>query len=154
MRVKAWASEADRAGEAGRCFAIVADEVRMLAQRTMAATQKMGGDLNAIRVSARLNIEEVGNAVESVSEATDLAGFSGKALDEIVRLASNNSSVVASIATAAEEQSATSEEINRAIDEINRITGETTDGMVQSSGAVQELSAMAQELKSVMQALR
>ena len=148
------AIEAARAGEAGRGFAVVADEVRKLAEKTMSATKEVGSNITAIQHSARMNIEEVGNAVTSVREATDLAGSSGKSLEEIVNLASANSAIVASIATAAEEQSATSEEINRAIDEINRITGDTTDGMVQSSEAVQELSAMAQELKSVMQALR
>lgn len=148
------AIEAARAGEAGRGFAVVADEVRKLAEKTMTATQEVGSNITAIQHSARINIEEVGNAVSSVGEATELAGSSGQSLQEIVSLASSNSAVVASIATAAEEQSATSEEINRAIDEINRITGETTDGMVQSSEAVQELSAMAQELKSVMLALR
>ena len=148
------AIEAARAGEAGRGFAVVADEVRKLAEKTMAATQEVGANIDAIQHSARMNIDEVANAVNSVGQATELADASGGALREIVSLASSNSSVVASIATAAEQQSATSEEINRAVDEINRITGETTDGMVQSSAAVQELSRMAQELKHVMEGLR
>jgi|GEM_PF-3310951 len=85
---------------------------------------------------------------------TELANNSGQALTEIVELASVNSSVVASIATAAEEQSATSEEINHAVEEINRIVAETADGMVQASAAVQELSRMAQELNRVMEGLK
>jgi len=75
------------------------------------------------------------------------------ALQEIVNLAAANSSIVASIATAAEQQSATSEEINGAVDEINRITRDTTSGMVQSAEAVQDLSRMAQELRRVMEGL-
>ena len=148
------AIEAARAGEAGRGFAVVADEVRKLAEKTMTATQEVGASISAIQHSARANINEVGTAVNNITDATDLANSSGEALKEIVNLAAANSSVVASIATAAEEQSATSEEINRAIDEINRIVAETTDGMVQSSAAVQDLSRMAQELRRVMESLK
>ncbi|MCC8194742.1 MAG: methyl-accepting chemotaxis protein [Deltaproteobacteria bacterium] len=148
------AIEAARAGEAGRGFAVVADEVRKLAEKTMAATQEVGSNINAIQHSAKVNIDEVDNAVRSVGEATELAHSSGGALQEIVNLAATNSGIVASIATAAEEQSATSEEINTAVDEINRITQETSDGMVQSAEAVQDLSRMAQELRRVMEGLR
>ncbi|MDR3073804.1 MAG: methyl-accepting chemotaxis protein, partial [Deltaproteobacteria bacterium] len=148
------AIEAARAGEAGRGFAVVADEVRKLAEKTMEATQQVGSNINAIQYSTRINIEEVDNAVKSVGEATELANASGEALQEILNLVVTNSSVVASIATAAEEQSSTSEEINNAVEEINRITSETTDGMTQSSEAVQELSRMAQELRRVMEGLR
>ncbi|MDL2279329.1 methyl-accepting chemotaxis protein [Desulfovibrio sp. OttesenSCG-928-G11] len=147
------AIEAARAGEAGRGFAVVADEVRKLAEKTMEATKEVGGTISAIQQSARVNQAEVARAVESVSEATARADDSGKALQEIVNIASGTSEVVASIATAAEEQSATSEEINNAIEEINRIVIENTDGMTQSSAAVQELSAMARKLKTTMEDL-
>ena len=148
------AIEAARAGEAGRGFAVVADEVRKLAEKTMVATKEVGSNITSIQQSARSNIEEVGNAVTSITTATDLANSSGRALQEIVDLAAANSSVVASIATAAEEQSATSEEINRSIEEINHIVSETTDGMMQSASAVQDLSQTAQELRRVMDGLR
>jgi methyl-accepting chemotaxis protein len=148
------AIEAARAGEAGRGFAVVADEVRKLAEKTMSATQEVSSSINAIQSSTRTNIEEVNRAVKSITEATGLADSSGNALKEIVDLASANSAVVDSIATAAEEQSATSEEINRAIEEINRIVGETANGMTQSAAAVQELSRMAQELRQVMETLK
>ena len=148
------AIEAARAGDAGRGFAVVADEVRKLAEKTMEATQEVGSSINAVQSSARVNIDEVGKAVSSVSEANSLANSSGTALSEIVNMASANSSVVASIAAAAEQQSATSEEISRAIDEINQIVGETTEGMIQSSQAVQDLSRMAQELKNLLDNLK
>ena len=148
------AIEAARAGEAGRGFAVVADEVRKLAEKTMSATQEVGANITAIQHSARTNIKEVGEAAKAVIEATDLSNTSGQALSEIVHLASANSSVVASIATAAEEQSATSEEINHSIEEISKIVAKTTEGMVQAAIAVQELSKMAQELNMVMGDLR
>jgi methyl-accepting chemotaxis protein len=148
------AIEAARAGEAGRGFAVVADEVRKLAEKTMTATQEVGANISAIQNSAQTNIKEVGEAAKAVTEATELANTSGHALAEIVELASVNSAVVASIATAAEEQSATSEEINQALEEINRIVAETAEGMTQAAAAVQDLSRMAQELNAVMGELR
>jgi methyl-accepting chemotaxis protein len=148
------AIEAARAGDAGRGFAVVADEVRKLAEKTMTATQEVGANITAIQNSARTNINEVGAAAKAVTEATELANTSGQALTEIVELASVNSSVVTSIATAAEEQSATSEEINQSIAEISKIVTDTADGMTQASAAVQELSQMAQKLNKVMGELK
>ncbi|MDR2668657.1 MAG: hypothetical protein LBC14_01730 [Desulfovibrio sp.] len=80
-------------------------------------------------------------------------GMVGNALQEIVDPAAGNSSVVASIAAAAEEQSATSEEINGALEEIRRIVNETAGGMIRSSSAVHELSQMAQDLNRVIEQL-
>lgn len=148
------AIEAARAGEAGRGFAVVADEVRKLAEKTMQATHEVGSNISAIQNSTRQNIESVADAVKAANEAEELANSSGEALTEIVHLASASSALVASIATAAEEQSATSEEINRAIGEISQVVGETSDGMIQASSAVQELSHMAQELNRVMEDLK
>jgi len=148
------AIEAARAGEAGRGFAVVADEVRKLAEKTMSATQEVGANITAIQQSAHTNISEVGEAAKAVTEATELANTSGQALTEIVTLAATNSSVVASIATAAEEQSATSEEINQSVEEISRIVADTSDGMTQASAAVQDLAQTAQELNRVMAELR
>ena len=144
------AIEAARAGDAGRGFAVVADEVRKLAEKTMHATQEVGARIHAVQQSARVNIDEVGRAAASVSEATSLANASGEALAQIVDLASASSGIVTSIAAAAEKQSATSAEINKAVEEINQIVSETSKDMAQSSNAVQELSLMAQELRSVM----
>lgn len=148
------AIEAARAGEAGRGFAVVADEVRKLAEKTMAATQEVGSNITGIQDAARQNIESVADAAKVASEASALANSSGDALSEIVNLASASSAIVSSIATAAEEQSATSEEINHAIDEINQVIGETTEGMIQASAAVHDLSQMSQELNRVMEELK
>ena len=148
------AIEAARAGEAGRGFAVVADEVRKLAEKTMTATKEVGDSIAAIQHSTKVNIESMAGAAQSINEANDLANSSGEALDEIVELASATSAVVTSIATAAEEQSQTSEEISRAISEINIVVAETTEGMVQSAAAVQELSRIAQELNRVMDSLK
>ena len=148
------AIEAARAGEAGRGFAVVADEVRKLAEKTMSATTEVGASIKSIQMSAESNIHSVKEAGKSVAEATELAGTSGSALREIVAMASQNSALIASIATAAEQQSATSEEINRSIEEINKIAYETAEGMAQSTPAVRDLSCTAHELKQLLEQLR
>ncbi|WP_051257758.1 methyl-accepting chemotaxis protein [Desulfovibrio cuneatus] len=148
------AIEAARAGEAGRGFAVVADEVRKLAEKTMNATQEVSGSIHAIQQSARVSIDGVHEVVNTIQGATEYTNASGDALRQIVQIASSSSSIVSAIATAAEEQSATSEEINRAIEEISSIVGETTNGMLESSQAVQELAHTAQELDAVMEQLK
>ncbi len=148
------AIEAARAGEAGQGFAVVADEVRKLAEKTMDATKEVGESISAIQNSTHQNINEVTNAVKNIAEATDLAHKSGDALNQIVNLASETSHFVMSIATAAEQQSSSSEEITNNIEEINRVVAETAEGLLQSSDAVQELSRMAQELRAAIENLR
>ncbi len=148
------AIEAARAGEAGRGFAVVADEVRKLAEKTMTATTEVGLSIRGVQESTRINIGRVSESTEFASKATELAGVSGQALEEILTLVNANTLLISSIATAAEEQSATSEEINRAVDEINQITGETANGMTQSSQAVNDLSSMAQELRQLLERLQ
>ena len=148
------AIEAARAGEAGRGFAVVADEVRKLAEKTMTATVEVGASIKQIQASTGANVQRVGAAAQGVARATELASESGNALNEIVHYAAHTTELIAGIATAAEEQSATSEEITRAVEEINAIAGETSGGMLESAAAVQELAAMAQNLKTLLDKLQ
>jgi methyl-accepting chemotaxis protein len=144
------AIEAARAGEAGRGFAVVADEVRKLAEKTMDATKEVGRAIQSIQQGARKNIDSVEDAARAIDEATTHSSASGDALTEIVSLANDTSDQVRSIATAAEEQSAASEEINRAVEDISRIAGETSDGMNQSAVAVEKLAELAQKLQGLI----
>ncbi|MFP5239739.1 MAG: methyl-accepting chemotaxis protein [Acidobacteriota bacterium] len=144
------AIEAARAGEAGRGFAVVADEVRKLAEKTMTATKEVGEAIRAIQASTRHSIESVDGAVARIGEATEMAGHSGEALTRIVELAEITSDQVASIATASEQQSAASEEIARSIDDVSRVSNETAVSMQQSASAVQELANQAQELRNLV----
>jgi len=144
------AIEAARAGEAGRGFAVVADEVRKLAEKTMNATKEVGQAVGDIQQSARKNIGNVEKAVRTIEEATGLANTSGQALRNIVRLVDLAADQVRSIATASEEQSAASEEINRAISEVNAIARETAQAMQESSLAVNELAQQAIALKRLI----
>jgi len=148
------AIEAARAGEAGRGFAVVADEVRKLAEKTLGATKEVEQSVTAIQQSTASNIRSMQEALANVRSATDLSTRSGRALEEIVALVDNSASKVEEIATAAEQQSATSEEINRAVADMHRIIGETADGMTRSSEAVHELSAMSQQLNELIRELQ
>ncbi len=147
------AIEAARAGEAGRGFAVVADEVRKLAEKTMEAATQVGKVINAIQDGVKQSIESMDAASEAVEKATSLAEQSGEALEKIVELSNDTSNQIQNIATAAEEQSATSEEIKQRIDDVNRITEETADAMVQASQAVQELASMTAELNGLIKEL-
>ena len=133
---------------------MVADEVRKLAEKTMSATVEVGSSIQRIQTSTSDNVKRVTAAAQGVGKATELASESGNALNEIVHFAAHTTELIAGIATAAEEQSATSEEITRAVDEINAIAGETSHGMLESSSAVQELANLAQNLKTLLDKLQ
>ncbi len=148
------AIEAARAGEAGRGFAVVADEVRKLAEKTMTATTEVGNSIRGIQDTTTMNITRVSESAQFAGKATDLAAVSGNSLEEILTLVNTNTMLISGIATAAEEQSATSEEINRSVDEINHIAGSTALGMENASQAVRELSDMALELQDLLNKLR
>ncbi|SDB47254.1 methyl-accepting chemotaxis sensory transducer with Pas/Pac sensor [Desulfonatronum thiosulfatophilum] len=148
------AIEAARAGDAGRGFAVVADEVRKLAEKTMNATKEVGQAIADIQQGTRTNIESMDHAAAAIAEATSRANASGEALQEILRLAELAADQVRSIATAAEQQSATSEEINRGVDDINRISSETSDVMNQSAEAVSNLAQMAVQLHTIIDEMK
>ncbi|WP_243439747.1 methyl-accepting chemotaxis protein [Fundidesulfovibrio soli] len=144
------AIEAARAGDAGRGFAVVADEVRKLAEKTMTATKEVGDAIRGIQQGTQSNVVNVEKAAGIIAEATELAARSGEALREIVTLVDLSSDQVRAIATASEQQSAASEEINRSIEDISRISAETSEGMRQSALAVEELANQAQVLKNLI----
>ena len=148
------AIEAARAGEAGRGFAVVADEVRKLAEKTMTATKEVGDAIRDIQNGTRKNVGNVEQVVNMIDTATTLAGTSGEALHEIVNLVDATAQQVQSIATAAEEQSSTSEEINRSIEDVNRISLETSSAMQHSAGAVSDMARQAQVLRGLISNLK
>jgi len=148
------AIEAARAGDAGRGFAVVADEVRKLAEKTMTATKEVGDAITVIQHSARSNVEGVDKSVRLITETTELAGESGQALAEIVRLVESASDQVRSIATASEEQSAASDEINHSIEQVSDIANETSGAMGEAAKAVEELARQANVLQNLIAELR
>ena len=144
------AIEAARAGEAGRGFAVVADEVRKLAEKTMASTNDVGNAITAIQESTAKSMTGVDNAVERIGEANELASRSGAALEEIVATVVATGDQVNAIATASEEQSAASEEINQSIVQVNGMSRQTAGAMAEASKAVSDLAAQAQRLNELI----
>ncbi|KHK00428.1 methyl-accepting chemotaxis protein [Desulfovibrio sp. TomC] len=148
------AIEAARAGEAGRGFAVVADEVRKLAEKTMTATKEVGASIGAIQTGARDSMAKVDEATQAVATATELARASETALGEIVALVDDTSSQVQGIATAAEEQSATTEEINRAEEQVSRLSSEIAHGMRESAGVVESMARQVDALEELVATFR
>ncbi len=148
------AIEAARAGEAGRGFAVVADEVRKLAEKTMSATKEVGQAISDIQEGTRRNIESVEQSVVTIQKTTELADQSGRSLEAIVAMVDSTTDQVRSIATAAEEQSSASSEINRNIAEINQISMETATTMRESSDAVVQLSQQAMVIKGLIDKMK
>lgn len=148
------AIEAARAGEAGRGFAVVADEVRKLAEKTMASTHDVGNVISAIQQSTGKSVEQVEEAVRIINEATSFAEKSGEALQQIVDMADSTANQVRIIATASEQQSASSEAINNSIILVNTIAEDTSQAMRQASGAVTELAEQAQKLTYLIENMK
>ena len=148
------AIEAARAGEAGRGFAVVADEVRKLAEKTMASTTDVGRVIRSIQESTTKSLVSMDNAVEQVNTATESASLSGQALSEIVVTADVTADQANAIATASEQQSAASEEINQTIIEVNEMSRQTAEGMAEAAKAVSELAVQAGKLASLISEMR
>jgi methyl-accepting chemotaxis protein len=148
------AIEAARAGEAGRGFAVVADEVRKLAEKTMTATQEVGNTIGSIQSSTDRSIQSMDQTLQMVTRSTDLTREAGEALVQIVDIIEHTADQVMAIATAAEEQAATSDEINRNTDEVNTIAGETAKAMEQSSLAMEDMARLSDELRNIIEALK
>ena len=148
------AIEAARAGDAGRGFAVVADEVRKLAEKTMASTNDVGNAIGAIQQSAAQSVAAMDNALVEVNTATEFASQSGAALRDIVSNVEATADQVSAIATASEEQSAASEEINHSIVQVNAMSGQTAQAMGEATKAVADLAQQARRLSELIEAMK
>ena len=129
---------------------MVADEVRKLAEKTMHATKEVGDAISGIQRGTAATAQMMDDAAAAVDTATGLAERSGASLSEIVSVVEAAGDQVSAIATAAEQQSATSEEINRSIEAISRIASETAGAMEESARAVNELAELARTLAALV----
>lgn len=148
------AIEAARAGDAGRGFAVVADEVRKLAEKTMQATGEVANAVSAIQASADNSISAMEETAGLVGQSTELSEQSGEKLNDILAQVAETADRVRSIATAAEEQSATSEQINRSTDEIHQISVDTSKSISQSVESIREMADLSSNLHLLISELQ
>jgi len=148
------AIEAARAGDAGRGFAVVADEVRKLAEKTMAATREVDVVIQGIQEGTRQSVIAMDGTGQSVSISADLAKKAEFSLNEIVAIIGSTTLQVDSIASAAEQQSATSREITKATEEINRISGNNALSLDEVVQGIRHVADLAANLRTVMEKLR
>ncbi|MCU7976748.1 methyl-accepting chemotaxis protein [Shewanella sp. SW36] len=148
------AIEAARAGEQGRGFAVVADEVRTLAQRTQKSTQ----EIEAMIATLQQGVKEAVNAMEiginQVDDANDKANQAGQALKEIVSSVDSITELNTHIATAAEEQSSVAESINRSIIAISDIAEHSTSSAAELSESVVNLTKLANSMRNQVSAFK
>lgn len=144
------AIEAARAGEQGRGFAVVADEVRKLAERTGKATGEITEMINGIQRDSSRAVESMENASKLVSEGQELADKAGNSLEEINSMSSRVMDMIVQIATASDQQSAAAEQISKNMEYISSITRQTSAGADQSASAAEELNRQAESMKEVV----
>lgn len=130
------AIEAARAGEHGRGFAVVADEVRKLAERTTTATKEIAASIRGIQQETSAVVEQMESGTKRVSEGVNLAKAAGESLAEIV--------------AATHEQASASEQISRNMERISAVTRESTDGASQAASAASQLSVAAEQLQALV----
>jgi len=144
------AIEAARAGEQGRGFAVVADEVRKLAERTTRATKEIAEMIKAIQDDIGKALTSMEHEVKVVEEGVGFAQEAGKALEKIVEQVEKVTAMIQQIATAAEEQSTAADQISGDIETVANITKETASGAQQIAQASQEISRLAANLQSMV----
>ncbi|MGE5400380.1 MAG: methyl-accepting chemotaxis protein [Ignavibacteriales bacterium] len=144
------AIEAARAGEQGRGFAVVADEVRKLAERTTKATKEIADTIKAIQKEAKEANSSMEESNMAVRDGIKLTEEVDAALKEILGGADKVTSIVAEVADASEKQSSSAELISRNIEAISTVTQQSADGIHQIARAAEDLSRLTVNLQNLV----
>ncbi|MGA2106268.1 MAG: methyl-accepting chemotaxis protein [Syntrophorhabdales bacterium] len=143
------AIEAARAGEHGRGFAVVADEVRKLAERTTGATSEVSGIIREIQNNVTSAVTSIDDVTAKVDKGVDLSSKAGAELQTIVKSVEDLQQMVQQIATAIDEMSSTSDQISKDIESISGISGETSQSSDEVLKASNELSRLGVDLQGI-----
>lgn len=144
------AIEAARAGEHGRGFAVVADEVRKLAERTTQATEEVSASIRGIQNETGSAVSQIESSSYRVGRGVELANKAGQSLETIVSGSKSVQRMVQDIAAAASQQAAASDEIARAIETISGVTRQSSEGASQASQAAADLAHQSEHLMSLV----
>jgi methyl-accepting chemotaxis protein len=144
------AIEAARAGEHGRGFAVVADEVRKLAERTTQATDEVAGSIRDIQSQTTIAVEKMNASQKQVGTGVSMARKAGEALGTIVGSSNFVQTEVKSIAATAEEQADASTKVSQNVDAISGEVERASEGAAQVAAAAANLDTQVQGLRSVV----
>lgn len=144
------AIEAARAGEAGRGFAVVADEVRTLADRTTTATQEIAKSIEAIQSETQMAVERMESGTGHVNEGMVLVTQAGESLDDIVAGTDLVSGMIDSIAAASEEQSQASAEVSKNVISVSEVSRNANNQASLTASSARELAQHAEQLKGLV----
>jgi methyl-accepting chemotaxis protein len=147
------AIEAARAGEHGRGFAVVADEVRKLAEESRGAAKQITGLIKDIQLGTKQAVTTMEQGTKTVGEGAKTIGETVSAINQIVKAAADVATMVQEIAAAAEEQSASVEEVTASIEDLSAIAEESAAGTQETSAAAEEQSASMDQLVNAAQDL-